>query len=399
MRRPHPTHPQLGGGELATPSPNVGGGLGWGEGATALSPLDRKPPALNQTEAPEQDALLGVQAVLGLVPHHRRAGRRSRSAVTSSPRWAGRQCMKTAPGLAAAIRRSSTWKARSMLWRSEVSASPIETQVSVTTQSAPRTASIGSVTMRTLPRAAPSPACPWAAAASPGRRRAGRSRSAPRPGSTSSPCCCRRPTTRRACPSIGPRCSSKVITSAMSWQGWVRSVRPLMTGTVRAPPARAAALLGGAHHDRVDVARQHARGVGDRLAAAELQSRARAPPPRRRAASRRPRTRRACGSTASRRSSPATCRRAAWTRRTAGAGLQRARARGSCAGVRVSLSRSRKCRGCGCRPHSPACCRTPPVAAHCASLACSLGAGPRLREAGVSSDACSASCPPAASHR
>ena len=39
------------------------------------------------------------------------------SAVTSSPRWAGRQCMKMAPGLAADIRRSSTWKARSMLWR------------------------------------------------------------------------------------------------------------------------------------------------------------------------------------------------------------------------------------------------------------------------------------------
>ncbi len=33
-------------------------------------------------------------------------------------------------------------------------------------------------------------------------------------------------------PLIGPRCSSKVITSAISWQGWVRSVRPLMTGTV-----------------------------------------------------------------------------------------------------------------------------------------------------------------------
>ena len=32
-------------------------------------------------------------------------------------------------------------------------------------------------------------------------------------------------------PSIGPRCSSKVITSAMSWQGCVRSVSPLITGT------------------------------------------------------------------------------------------------------------------------------------------------------------------------
>ncbi len=33
-------------------------------------------------------------------------------------------------------------------------------------------------------------------------------------------------------PAMGPRCSSKVMTSAMIWQGWVRLVRPLMTGTV-----------------------------------------------------------------------------------------------------------------------------------------------------------------------
>ena len=30
----------------------------------------------------------------------------------------------------------------------------------------------------------------------------------------------------------GPLCSSSVITSAMSWQGWLASVRPLITGTV-----------------------------------------------------------------------------------------------------------------------------------------------------------------------
>src|SRR5215470_18886982 len=35
-------------------------------------------------------------------------------------------------------------------------------------------------------------------------------------------------------PAIGPQCSSKVITSAISWQGWVRLVRPLMTGTLAA---------------------------------------------------------------------------------------------------------------------------------------------------------------------
>ena len=33
-------------------------------------------------------------------------------------------------------------------------------------------------------------------------------------------------------PLIGPRCSSKVITSAITWQGCERRVRPLITGTV-----------------------------------------------------------------------------------------------------------------------------------------------------------------------
>ena len=35
-----------------------------------------------------------------------------------------------------------------------------------------------------------------------------------------------------ALPWMAPRCSSKVITSAISWQGCVLSVRPLITGTV-----------------------------------------------------------------------------------------------------------------------------------------------------------------------
>jgi hypothetical protein len=33
-------------------------------------------------------------------------------------------------------------------------------------------------------------------------------------------------------PSIGPFASSNVMMSATIWQGWVRSVRPLITGTV-----------------------------------------------------------------------------------------------------------------------------------------------------------------------
>ncbi len=40
------------------------------------------------------------------------------------------------------------------------------------------------------------------------------------------------PTQATTCPAIGPRCSSKVTTSAINWQGCEQSVSPLMTGTV-----------------------------------------------------------------------------------------------------------------------------------------------------------------------
>ena len=40
---------------------------------------------------------------------------------------------------------------------------------------------------------------------------------------------------------MGPRCSSKVMTSAMVWQGWESSVRPLITGTL-AKDARSCSL-------------------------------------------------------------------------------------------------------------------------------------------------------------
>ncbi len=42
------------------------------------------------------------------------------------------------------------------------------------------------------------------------------------------------PTQAKVRPATGPRCSSKVIRSARIWQGWLLSVRPLITGTAAA---------------------------------------------------------------------------------------------------------------------------------------------------------------------
>src|SRR5262249_1325911 len=58
-------------------------------------------------------------------------------ADTSAPRLAGKQCMKMASGFALAISRSSTRYGVSMLWRLRFASTPIDTQVSATTQSAP----------------------------------------------------------------------------------------------------------------------------------------------------------------------------------------------------------------------------------------------------------------------
>ena len=71
-------------------------------------------------------------------------------------------------------------------------------------------------------------------AAAPGRRGAARSRTAPPPGSSCAPRLLPSPVQATLAPAIGPFFSSKVSTSAISWQGWLESVRPLITGTVAA---------------------------------------------------------------------------------------------------------------------------------------------------------------------
>ncbi len=107
------------------------------------------------------------------------------------------------------------------------------TQVSVTTRSAPATALAGSRSMATV--------TPFARAkltkAGSGSRVSGPVKVKSKPNW---PAACRKlaqtllpsPAQTTFLPAMDPRCSSKVITSAMIWQGWVRLVRPLITGTV-----------------------------------------------------------------------------------------------------------------------------------------------------------------------
>ena len=153
------------------------------------------------------------------------------------------------------------------------SLSPIDTQVSVTTQSAPFDRRVRDRGRSRCRRPTPGPVeQPFLAARAP---------AASRPAARSRSCCAAciheastllaSPVQATLRPRIGPRCSSKVMTSAMTWQGCERRVRPLITGTVAwRASSSSIVVLEGADHDGVDVAREHARRIGDGLAAAEL---------------------------------------------------------------------------------------------------------------------------------
>ena len=79
------------------------------------------------------------------------------------------------------------------------------------------------------------------------------------------------PTQATTLPSSEPIASSTVSRSARSWQGWSRSVRPLMTGTARVGRQLLDIGVGeGPDHQPVDEAGEDAGHVLERLAAAEL---------------------------------------------------------------------------------------------------------------------------------
>src|SRR6185312_280499 len=192
------------------------------------------------------------------------------SASTSSPRWAGRQCMNTASAAAFAISAFVTRYGASMLCRLSFGSSDIDTQVSVTTQRAPATAFSGSSVSSIRP--------PWARAQSTnslgGRNASGVARRKVKPKRTAASIQLRAtllPSPRHDL--AGDRAATLLERHDVGHQlTGVRCLRQAVDhrhGRV----LRHLVQLGGAvgaQHDRVHVARQDTRGVGDRLAPAKL---------------------------------------------------------------------------------------------------------------------------------
>ena len=78
------------------------------------------------------------------------------------------------------------------------------------------------------------------------------------------------PTQASVRPSSRPISSRIVYRSAIAWQGWPKSVRPLITEQVQCSASSTAVWWRlAADHDHVDVLAQHAAEIGDALAAAE----------------------------------------------------------------------------------------------------------------------------------
>src|SRR2546425_1948177 len=166
--------------------------------------------------------------------HTRDCGPSITSAVTSSPRWAGRQCRKMAFASASFITSASTVYPLNALRRASVSAScPIEAHTSVFTTCAPSTASSGtSVTSTHAPDA-----LARSKIARFGSNPSGHARRRSNPSTVAASIqlfamLLPSPTQAIRFSSHVPRASRTVNRSASTWQGCDRSVRPLITGMV-----------------------------------------------------------------------------------------------------------------------------------------------------------------------
>src|SRR4051794_38010596 len=160
------------------------------------------------------------------------------SAAISLPRYAGRQCITIASSAACASRSASTAYGRNGAIRCSASSSlPIDTQVSVTTTSAPATASTGSVTWSADPPVVPATSAARASTSGSGANPSGpltRTRIPAVAPASRNECDmfeAASPRTATERPASVPLCSSIVSRSASSWQGWNSSVSAFTTGT------------------------------------------------------------------------------------------------------------------------------------------------------------------------